>query len=171
MAGLKYRSLLLRGNRLLGSSLVSAGLISEENQQNASQKLLEVIQADNLKAAGLLYILLYDLHALKESALITQQLEKYELGLIDLHNFAVESTFDSTLDLELCWSTWTLPFDRVDGIHLVASCYYLSDPIRKHWEGVLNGQIMWYVISIAGIMEALERISAAANAKSGAPAA
>lgn len=170
MAGLKYRSLLLRGNRLLGSSLVSAGLISEENQQSASQKLLEVIQADNLKAAGLLYILLYELHALKESALITHQLEKNELGLIDLHNFAIESTFDPALDLELCWSTWTVPFDRVDGIHLVASCYYLSEPIRKHWEGVLNGQIMWYVISIAGIMEALERINAAASAKAATPA-
>ncbi|MDX2112067.1 MAG: hypothetical protein SFY80_17700 [Verrucomicrobiota bacterium] len=163
MSGIKYRSLLLRGNRLLGSALVSAGLISEEAQQSASQRLLEVIQAENLKQAGLLYILLFDMHTLVEADLLNHMVERGNIGLIDLHNYTLETTFDRTLDLELCWSTWTLPYDKVEGVNFVATAYYLSEPIRKHWEGLLQGPILWYACPLGSIMDALERLNATAT--------
>ncbi len=158
MSGIKYRALILRGNRLLGSSLVSNGLITEEAQQTASQKLLEVIQAENLKQAGLLYILLFDMHALKEADLLQFVLDRYGLGLIDLHHYDLEKSFDKTIDLELCWSTWTIPFDKVEGINFVVSCYYMSEPIRKQWESLLQGPILWYSCQFNSMMEALERL-------------
>lgn len=158
MAGIRHRSLLLRGNRFLGSALVAAGLIQPDQQQAASQRLLEVIQSDNLKQASLLYILVYEMQVLKENDLVNHLIERGVHGMIDLHNYKIEEVFDRTLDLELCWTTWSLPFDRIEDIHLVASAYLLSDPVVKHWEGLLGGKIIWYITSAASLLEAFDRL-------------
>lgn len=41
---------------------------------------------------------------------------------------------------------------------MVASCYYMSAPVIKHWEDMLDGRVLWYGTSISSLSRALERI-------------
>lgn len=160
MSNIKHRSLLLRGNRFLGSALVTNGLIKLDDQEAASQKLLEVIQADNLKQASLLQILIYELKTLREADWINFLVESQGLGMVDLRHYLIEQTFNREIDVDLCWATWTVPFDCVEGVYFLASAYYMSEPVVKHWESLLAGEVIWFGASTASILDALERISA-----------
>ena len=152
----KHRSLLLRANRFLGSAMVSEGLLTSDAQEDATHRLLEIIQQDNLKQASLLYILLYELKAFREEALINHLVESSGIGLIDLHGFDLAASTPSGLDTEACWATWTIPFQTLEDVHLLATAYYLSPPVRKFWTEQLSGRILWYGATAASILEGLE---------------
>ena len=154
------RPLLLRSNRFLGSSLVDNGLIQVEDLDLANQQLLEVMQSGNLKQACILNILIWELRTLNEADVIDYIHDRYSLGMIDLTQYDVESGYNHEIDLGDCWATWTLPFDRMEDFHFLATSYYMSDPVKKHWENILEGEIIWYVTSIAMVYEALERLQA-----------
>jgi len=171
---MQHRPLLLRGNRFLGSALVDKGLITVETLDQANQRLLEVLQTGNLKQASLLYVLLYDLHALSEEALLTHLVDEYSLPLVDLHGYELERSVQRPLDMDLCWTSWTVPFDRVEDVWFVASAYYLSQPVVKHWNNLLGDTVIWYGASFATMTEALDRLETAgagtAPPEAGAPA-
>jgi hypothetical protein len=61
-------------------------------------------------------------------------------------------------ELSLCWASSTIPFDHVEGTYMVASCYYISAPVVKYWEELLDGKVVWYAASMASINRGLERI-------------
>ncbi|MEM8868364.1 MAG: hypothetical protein AAGC73_08860 [Verrucomicrobiota bacterium] len=117
------------------------------------------IQEADLKNSSILTSLLYDLKVLDEDKLLAYTVENKGCGLIDLNHIDLKSlTPLNGVDSELCWATSTLPFDKVEGTHLVVSCYTLSAPVVKYWEDVLDGNVIWYVSSVSSISRGLERL-------------
>ncbi|MGB0408990.1 MAG: hypothetical protein ACPG3X_06100 [Opitutales bacterium] len=155
----QHRALILRSNRFLGSSLVDRGLISVADLEVANEKFMDAIQASELKRASILSSLLFETKALDESALIEHLVEEEGLGLVDLNHMDLRSLRPYNVEHSLCWATSTVPFDKVENVYLLASCYYLSAPVVKHWEEQLNdGRVIWYGTSTTSMTRALERI-------------
>jgi len=127
--------------------------------ESANEKFMESIQGGEMRHASILTPLIYDLKVLEEDKMIEYMAEEYELGLVDLSFIKLQSLRPIDVDLDLCWATSTLPFDYVDGVYLVATCYYLSAPVVKHWEDSLDGRVIWYVTSCTSMARALDRIA------------
>jgi len=161
----QYRPLIMRSNRFLGSALIERNLLSVEQLEAANERLLANIQAGDLRAANLLNILLFEMKALEEQALIEKVVEENAVGLIDLNNFnMLKISNEMTVDRDLCWATYSLPFDKVEDFTFVATAYYLSKPAIKAWEEKLGGQVVWYVSTITSIFNALGRLESGAEA-------
>ncbi len=152
------RPLILRSNRFLGSAMLERELISNDILEEANERLLEIIQSGETSNASLLYVLLFDLKKLNEAKLIESVLENEKLGAIDLENYQLDGVGDLALDYGLCQATFTVPFDKVEGVWLVATGYYLSRPAIQHWEQFLAGPVVWYVSSVQSIINAVERL-------------
>jgi hypothetical protein len=41
---------------------------------------------------------------------------------------------------------------------MLATCYYMSAPVIKYWEELLDGRLIWYGTTISSLSRALERI-------------
>jgi hypothetical protein len=154
----QHRALILRSNRFLGSALVDKGLVSVGDLEEANGKFMEAIQASDLKRASILSTLLFDLKKLDEGKLLEYLAEEEKLGLVDLNFVEVSSLRPMKVDLSLCWASSTVPFDNVEGTYMVATCYYLSAPVKKYWEDLLDGRVIWYGTSTSSLSRALERI-------------
>lgn len=152
------RPLILRSNRFLGSAMLERDLISNDILETANERLLEIIQSGDSTNASLLYVLLFDLKELNETDLIESVVETEKLGAIDLGSYHLDSIVDVPLDMSLCRATFTVPFDKMEDVWMVASAYYLSRPAVQHWEQVLGGPVIWYASSVSSIIGALERI-------------
>ncbi len=154
----EHRALILRSNRFLGSALVDKGIVSVADLESANEKFMEAIQASELKRASILNTLLFDLKVLDENVLIDHLVEESDIGLIDLNHVELRSLRPDKVDLSLCWATSTIPFDKIENTHMLATCYYLSAPVVKHWEDLLGGRVIWYGTSTSSMTRALERI-------------
>lgn len=154
----QHRALILRSNRFLGSALVDKGLVSAGDLEEANGKFMEAIQASDLKRASILSTLLFDLKKMDEAKLLDYLAEEEKLGLVDLNFIELLSLRPMKVDLPLCWASSTVPFDYIEGTYLVATCYYLSAPVKKHWEDLLEGRVIWYGTSTSSLSRALERI-------------
>lgn len=152
------RSLYIRANRGLGTALVREGLITHEKHDAAAQRLLELTQADNLRGTGLLSILVNEHRSLSEEALLDHLATQHGAPLVDLRCCNVLPT--PQLDPGACWATWTMPYDEREGVHFVATCYYLSEQSRTWWEKRLGGEVIWYVTGLSAMAAAIERYSA-----------
>lgn len=151
------RPLILRSNRFLGSALLERNLIKVEHLEAANEKLLEHVQNGDMRAANLLNILLFDLKSIDENALIEAVAEDEAVGMIDLMNYDMAKFREINVDIELCYATYTVPFDRVEDFTMVATAYYLSKPTVQYWEETIGGNIIWYICSVASIANAIER--------------
>ncbi|MFP4069151.1 MAG: hypothetical protein ACOC4K_00225 [Verrucomicrobiota bacterium] len=138
--------------------MVDKGLVSVGDLESANEKFMAAIQSSELKHASILTTLLYDLKVLEEGKLLEHQVEEHDLGLIDLNYVDLQSLRPWNVDDSLCWATSTIPFDKVENTFMVATCYYLSAPAVKHWEGLLKGDIIWYATGAASMTRALERV-------------
>ncbi|MGJ8653420.1 MAG: hypothetical protein ACSHX8_09120 [Opitutaceae bacterium] len=156
----QYRALILRSNRFLGSSLVDKGLLSLSDLELANEKFMASIQKTDLKHASILNTLVYDLKVLDENQLIKYMVEDSGLSLIDLTFCNLQSLRPMGVDMDLCWATSTVPFDKVEDTYMLASCYYLSAPVVKQWEEVLKGHVIWYATTCVSMTRALEKIEA-----------
>lgn len=154
----QHRALILRSNRFLGSALVDKGLVASADLEGANGKFMEAIQSADLKRASILSTLLFDLKSLDESKLLEYLVDEEKLGLVDLDFLELGSLRPMNVDISLCWASSTVPFDHVEGTFMLASCYYMSAPVVKHWEDLLDGRVLWYGTSIASLSRALERI-------------
>jgi len=154
----EHRALILRSNRFLGSSLVDKGLVSASDLDEANGKFMEAIQAADLKRASILSTLVFDLKKMDEAHLLDYMVEENKLGLIDLNFVELRSLRSMNVDLSLCWASSTVPFDYVEGTYMLATCYYMSAPVIKYWEHLLDGNVIWYGTSISSLSRALERI-------------
>ncbi|WP_309396822.1 hypothetical protein [Cerasicoccus maritimus] len=159
------RPLILRSNRFLGSALVERELIKTEDLEAANEKLLEAVQSGNMRGANLLNILLFDIKAIDESLLVEVITEDESLGLIDLTHYDMAKFREIDADIDLCYATYTVPFDRVEDFTMIATAYYLSKPTIQYWEEAIGGNIIWYVCSVASIAEAIERASQLASSE------
>lgn len=152
----EYKTLILRGSRQLGSSLVEIELVSEEDLEKANQKLLSELQGGNLKNANLLKILIYDLQVFDEAKLLRTS----KFPLIDLANFDLVHPSEFKIDFDLCTATWTLPFDKEENFYFVATACSLSEPIIKHWEELIpKKNLIWYTTSLSCLSHAFETLA------------
>jgi len=151
------RPLILRSNRFLGSALIERQLVKNDDLETANEKLLELVQAGDMRGANLLNLLLFDLKAIEETALIELVSEESSIGMIDLSHYNLSKFSEIKADIEICYATYTIPFDKVEDFTMVATAYYLSKPTVQYWEETLGGNVVWYISSVASIAEAIER--------------
>jgi hypothetical protein len=86
------------------------------------------------------------------------------VGLVDLRDYDVPDDSKKGLDVGACWATWSVPFDREEEFHFVATAYYLSPAVRAFWEKQLNGPIIWFGTTLEGIADYLEKLPVADHA-------
>ncbi|GAB4269869.1 MAG: hypothetical protein Tsb0018_01960 [Opitutales bacterium] len=152
------RALVIRCNRLLGSALVDANLISNDALEIAYEKMRQMVESGNFESASILTALIFEQKALEENELIEYTLKNHDVGLIDLRHY----TFDELpkgCDLRKCYMTWTIPFAQRDGCFFMSTGYYLSPAIVSYWENLLNAPILWHISSMRSIMIALKKLS------------
>lgn len=142
-----YRNLVLRINRNLGIKLLEKGIVSEDQLTQAYNKLLNYQAVNAIKQSSLLKILIFDLNYIEEKDVIKLS----TLPLIDLTPFDVLGYED----IELCWATWTLPFDTKNEYIFLATVNALSNLVKTHWESTLGSKIIWYTTSFHSIQSAL----------------
>jgi hypothetical protein len=160
-----YRPLILRANRYLGSVLIRADLVDDAAVEKASHRFLERIQKGEYQNAAILNILVLELQVLREATYIDYQVEKHQLGLVDLSGCEIEA--DLELDQDLCRVTWTLPFDKIGDHHLVATTSQLSRPIVQEWEKKLGEKIFWFATTLNSMTSALEQALPRPNVPAG----
>lgn len=155
----EIRSLLMRGNRLLGASLVEANLVTVDNLENANEKLLELIAGGEPRKCTLLGVLVYDLKVLKEEDVVQHCVDEHNVGLVNLASYEGSEEVRAGLNHATCWATWTLPFDREEDFTLIATAYYLSPAVRTFWEKQIAGPVIWYATTLEDIAESLDRLA------------
>lgn len=157
---LETRSILMRANRLLGAALVEANLVTMDQLEAANEKLLESIAAGESRQSSLLGILAYDMKIINESDILQHCVDEHGNGMIDLRNYEVHEELRKTIDPDVCWATWTVPFDKEEDFVFIATAYYLSPAVRNYWEKQLGGNILWYGTTMEEIGEFLEKLEA-----------
>ncbi|MBL9214890.1 MAG: hypothetical protein JNG83_05395 [Opitutaceae bacterium] len=156
----EYRPLLMRANRLLGSALIEHNLVKFEDLEAANERLLEVAASGQMRQSSVLSILVYEKKVLKEEDVLHHVVDDHGVGVIDLRGYEVPEEVKKEIELEACWATWSVPFDREEDFHFVATAYYLSPAVRAHWEKKLGGQIIWQATTMDIIADFLDRVHA-----------
>ena len=160
----------MRSNRLLGSALIEHNLVKFEDLEAANERLLEIAATGDMRRSSVLNILAYETKVLREEDLLHHVVDDHGVGVIDLRGYEVPEEVKRDLDLGACWATWSVPFDKEEDFHFVATAYYLSPAVRAHWEKTLGGQIIWQATTMDIIADFLDRVQAERNeaAKRGA---
>lgn len=150
----------MRANRLLGANLVEANLVKLEDLEPANERLLALADTEQSRQSTVLGVLAYEMKVLREEDVLQHVVDLEGVGLVDLRNYDVSDDLRKTLDIEACWATWSVPFDREEDFTFIASAYYLSPPVRTFWEKQCNGPILWFGTTLEGIADHLEKIAA-----------
>lgn len=156
----EYRPLLMRANRLLGSALIEHNLVKFEDLEAANERLLEIAAGGQVRQSSVLGILVYEKKVLREEDVLHHVVDDHGIGVVDLRSYDVPDEVRRDLDLDACWATWSVPFDREEDFHFVATAYYLSPAVRTHWEKKLGGQIIWQATTMDIIADFLDRVQA-----------
>lgn len=150
----------MRANRLLGAGLVEANLVKIDDLEKANERLLGMTETDALRQSTVLGILAYELKVLREEDVLQYVSENDGIGMVDLRHYEFPDDLKKTLDLSACWSTWSVPFDREEDFHFIATAYYLSPAVRTYWEKQCAGPILWFGTTLEGIADHLEKLEA-----------
>jgi hypothetical protein len=156
----EYRPLLMRANRLLGSALIEHNLVKFEDLEAANERLLEVAATGQVRQSSVLSILVYEKKVLKEEDVLHHVVDDHGVGVVDLRGYDVPDEVKKDMDLDACWATWSVPFDREEDFHFVATAYYLSPAVRSYWEKKLGGQIIWQATTMDIVADFLDRVHA-----------
>jgi hypothetical protein len=156
----EHRPLLMRSNRLLGSALIEHSLVKFEDLEAANERLLEIAATGDMRRSSVLSILAYETKVLREEDILHHVVDDHGVGVIDLRSYDVPDEVKRDLDIGACWATWSVPFDKEEDFHFVATAYYLSPAVRSHWEKTLGGQIIWQATTMDIIADFLDRIVA-----------
>jgi len=148
----------MRANRLLGAQLVEHNLVKIEDLESANERLLELVAEGNPRQSTVLGVLAYEKKVVKEDDILTHLADAEGIGLIDLRNYDVSEELRAGLDIAACWATWSVPFDKEEDFHCVATAYYLSPAVRSHWEKQLGGPVLWYGTTLEVIADFLEKL-------------
>ncbi len=153
----EQRSIIMRSNRLLGANLVEQNLVKIEDLDNANERLLEVMGQGEARRISVLAILAYEMKVVREDDVLMKLIEDELIGLIDLSNYDLNNDLKKQWDINNCWATWTIPFDREDGITMFATAYYYSSAVRTFWTKLLPGPAIWYATTLDNIADCLEK--------------
>lgn len=154
----EHRPLLMRANRLLGASLVELNLVRIEDLETANEKLIEIVATNQPRQSTILGILAYDMKVLREEDVLHHLVETDGIGLVDLRDYEVPDDVRKATDTDVCWATWSVPFDRQEDFTFIASAYYLSPAVRAHWEKQVGGPILWFGTTLECIADYLEKL-------------
>lgn len=154
------RSLLMRANRLMGANLVEANLVKIEDLEQANERLLALIDGGEPRQCTVLGILAYEMKVLREDDVLHHIVENEGVGLVDLRHYEAAEDLKKSVELADCWATWSVPFDREEDFHFVATAYYLSPAVRTFWEKHYNGPILWFGTTLEAIADHLEKLEA-----------
>ncbi len=149
----------MRSNRLLGAALVERNLITVDQLNQATEHFLQTLDGGPTSGISLLSVLINETRALTEDSLLEYLVDEIQIGLIDIRELDFNDDLKLHIQTGVCWATWTVPFDKDEDVHYVASAYYLSPAVRQHWEKQLGGPVIWFgatLESIAGFLEKLE---------------
>lgn len=152
---------MMRSNRLMGAALVEHNLIKIDDLEAANERLLEIVAQDQARQNTVLGILAYEQKAVREEDVLQHLVDHDGAGAIDLRSYEVPEEFQKDVDTGACWATWSVPFDKEEDYYFVASAYYLSPAVRKHWEAELDGPILWFGTTLEGIADYLEKLETA----------
>lgn len=166
-----HRTLLMRANRLLGANLVEANLVKIEDLEKANERLLEIVGTDQSRQSTVLGVLVYEMKVLREEDVLQHVVDTEGLGLIDLRNYEIPEEAKKAADPGACWATWSVPFDREEDFHFIATAYYLSPAVRTFWEKQIGGPILWFGATLETIADYLEKLEAERAAAPPAPVA
>jgi hypothetical protein len=150
----------MRANRLLGAQLVEHNLVKIEDLETANEKFIEMVSGEQPRQCTILGILAYDMKVLKEDDVLHHLVETDGLGLVDLRDYEIPDDIRKKLDMDACWATWSVPFDREEEFWFVATAYYLSPAVRTYWEKELGGPILWFGTTLEAIADYLEKKAA-----------
>ena len=160
MAPTEYRPLLMRANRLLGSALIEHNLVKFEDLEAANERLLEVAASGQVRQSSVLSILVYEKKVMREEDLLHHVVDDHGVGVVDLRGYEVPEDVKKDLEIDACWATWSVPFDKEEDFHFVATAYYLRRAARAYWEKKLGGQIIWQATTMDIIADFLDRVTA-----------
>jgi len=163
MATAEYRPLLMRANRLLGSALIEHNLVKFEDLEAANERLLEVAATGPVRQSSVLSILVYERKVLREEDVLHHVVDDHGVGVVDLRGYEVPEEVKKEIDIDACWATWSVPYDREEDFHFVATAYYLSPAVRTYWEKKLGGQIIWQATTMDIIADFLDRTATERN--------
>lgn len=158
----EHRSLLMRANRLLGANLVEQNLVKIEHLEAANERLLELIASENPRKSTVLGVLAYEMKVVREDDILHHLVEDHSLGLMDLRSYEVSEELKKKVDIGACWATWSVPFDKDEDFHFIATAYYMSPAVRTYWEKYFDGPIIWYGATLEMIADYLEKLGPAA---------
>jgi len=161
---LPQRSLLMRANRLLGANLVEANLVKIEDLEQANEKLLGMLDTHPPRQCTILGLLAYDLKVLREETVLQYMVDNEGVGLVDLRTYDVSEDIKKTLDTDVCWATWSIPFDREEDYRFIATAYYLSPAVRTYWEKQYGGPVLWFGTTLEIVADYLEKLEGVAPA-------
>jgi hypothetical protein len=161
----EHRSLLMRANRLLGANLVEANLVKIDSLEAANERLLELISTGDYRKGSVLSVLAYELQVIKEADVLQHVMDDHGLGLVDLRSYEVPEDLRAVCELGACWATWSVPFDREDGIYFVATAYYMSPAVRAYWEKQFDGPIVWYGTTMEVLSDYFEKLESSRAGK------
>ena len=150
----------MRSNRLLGSALIEHSLVKFEDLEAANERLLEIAATGDMRRSSVLSVLVYEKKVLREEDLLHHVVDDHGVGVIDLRGYEVPEDVKKDLDIDACWATWSVPFDKEEDFHFVATAYYLSPAARAYWEKKLGGQIIWQATTMDIIADFLDRLIA-----------
>jgi Type II secretion system (T2SS), protein E, N-terminal domain len=156
----EHRPLLMRSNRLLGSALIEHSLVKFEDLEAANERLLEIAATGDMRRSSVLSILVFEKKVLREEDLLHHVVDDHGVGVIDLRGYEVPEEVKKDLEIDACWATWSVPFDKEEDFNFVATAYYLSPAARAFWEKKLGGQIIWQATTMDIIAEFLDRVVA-----------
>jgi hypothetical protein len=154
----EHRSLLMRANRLLGANLVEQNLVKIEDLESANERLLELVAEENPRKSTVLGVLAYEMKVVNEDDILHHLVEDHGLGLVDLRNYDASEDLKKNVDVGACWATWSVPFDKDEDFHFIATAYYMSPAVRTFWEKQYQGPVLWYGATLEMIGEYLEKL-------------
>lgn len=154
----EHRPLLLRANRLLGSALIEHNLVKFEDLEVANERLLEISTTGDMRRSSVLGILVDEKKVLREQDVLQQVVDEHSVGMVDLRSYDVPEDLRKGLDIGACWATWSVPFDREEDFHYIATAYYLSPAVRTHWEKKLGKNLIWQATTMEIIADFLDRV-------------
>ena len=152
----EFRSIIMRANRLLGANLVENNLVRIEDLEKANERLFQILEDGTDQDASLLKILVDELQVLTEESVLSFLVDERGVGIIDLEDIEMGDDLRVDIKLDVCWATWTVPFDREEDFHYVATCFYMSDAVRQFWEKELGGSIVWFATTMKSLTHMLE---------------
>ena len=152
----EFRSIIMRANRLLGANLVENNLVRIEDLEKANERLFQIIEEGTDQDASLLKILVDELQVLTEENILSFLVDERGIGIIDLEDIEMGDDLRVDIKTDQCWATWTVPFDREEDFHYVATCFYMSDAVRQYWEKELGGSIVWFATTMKSLTQMLE---------------